>query len=154
MRRGKLVFEDCRSRGGEVKSNRLILALALAVWTLAVSAPVRADYPYEHDHGGYDRYPPPPRDYPRRVDPGYCDYYARDHADRYARPGAGAVGGAVRGAAKGAIFGAIVGGSKGAKRGAKAGAGLGVIANGARNQRERDYAYMRAYDDCMSDFRR
>lgn len=132
-----------------MKSNRLILALALAVWTLAVSAPVRADYPYERDPRGYDRYPPPP-DYPRRVDPRYCDYYARDHAERYARHG----GGAVTGAAKGAIFGAIVGGSKGAKRGAAAGAGLGVIANGARNQRERDYAYMRAYDDCMSDFRR
>ena len=137
-----------------MKSARLTLVLVLAGWTLSVSGPIHADYPYDRHPDSYHRYPPPPPDYPRRPDRGYCDYYARNHADRYAPPGSGAAGGAITGAARGAVFGAIVGGSKGAKRGAAAGAGLGVIANGARNQRERDYAYTRAYEDCMSDFRR
>lgn len=136
-----------------MKSSRLTLVLALAGATLCVAFPAQADYPH-HYPDSYHDYPPPPRDYPRRIDRFYCDDYARDQAHRYAPRGHGAVGGAVRGAAKGAIFGAIVGGSKGARRGAAAGAGLGMIANGARNERERDYAYTRAYEDCMREFRR
>lgn len=137
-----------------VKMNRAILLLALAAPLMTISPASQAEYgpdPYYQDR---DYYPPPPPDYQRRPDPGYCDYYARGHAERYAPPGSGALNNAVSGAAKGAIFGAIVGGRKGAKRGAAAGAGLGVIANGARNNRERDYAYTRAYDDCMRGFRR
>lgn len=137
-----------------MKRSRLTLVLALAGWTLFVSAPVQADYPYDRHPDSYHSYPPPPSDYPRRIDRFYCDDYARHQAHRYASPGSGALNGAVRGAARGAVFGAIVGGSKGARRGAAAGAGLGVIANGARNERARDYAYMRAYDDCMREFRR
>lgn len=64
------------------------------------------------------------------------------------------MGGAARGAVGGAVFGAIVGGSKGAKRGALAGGALGVVSTGARNQADRDYAYRRAYDDCMGGYRR
>jgi hypothetical protein len=101
-------------------------------------------------------YPPPPNPPPGygHSDPRACDFYARDQAYRYAPPGAGAAGGAVRGAVGGAAFGAIVGGSRGARRGAAAGAALGAIANGARAQRDRDYAYSYAYDDCMRGFRR
>jgi hypothetical protein len=128
--------------------------LALAVLTPSLSGIALADYPRDPAYYPPHHYPPPPPDYHRRPDPGYCDYYARDHAERYAPPGSGAVGGAVRGAAGGAVFGAIVGGKKGARRGALAGAGLAVVANGARNHRERDYAYTRAYEDCMSGFRR
>jgi hypothetical protein len=103
-------------------------------------------------------YPPPPLPYPPPPDYGHsdpyrCDMYARDQAHRYAPPGS-AVGGAVRGAVGGAVFGAIVGGKKGARRGAAAGGGLGLVANGARAQREREYAYRYAYDDCMRGFRR
>lgn len=90
---------------------------------------------------------------PRHADPDSCHFYARDEAWRYAPPGAGALGGAARGAARGAAFGAIVGGSRAARRGAAAGAALGVIANGARREREREYAYQRAFDDCMDGFR-
>ena len=137
-----------------MKNSRLTLVLALAGWTLFAPGPVQADYPYYRDDPAHYRYPPPPPDYPRHIDRFYCDDYARHHAHRYAPPGRGALDSAVRGAAKGAVFGAIVGGSKGARRGGAAGAGLGVIANGARNERERDYAYTRAYDDCMREFRR
>lgn len=105
------------------------------------------------------RYPPPSY-YPPPPPPGYrhsearsCDYYARDEAYRYAPAGAG-LHGAARGAVKGAVFGAIVGGSKGARRGAAVGGGLGAVASGARAQRDRDYAYHYAYDDCMRGFRR
>jgi hypothetical protein len=137
-----------------MKSSRLTLVLALAGATLFVALPARADYPYDRHADSYHHYPPPPSDYPRRIDRFYCDDYARHQAHRYAPRGSGGLDSAVRGAAKGAIFGAIVGGSKGARRGAAAGAGLGVIANGARNERARDYAYDRAYDDCMREFRR
>jgi hypothetical protein len=103
-------------------------------------------------------YPPPPLHYPpqgyRHGDPRNCDLYARDHAYRYAPPGAGVGRGAVRGAIGGAAFGAIAGGSRGARRGAAAGLALGAIAHGARAERERDYAYRYAYDDCMRGFRR
>lgn len=97
-------------------------------------------------------YPPPPHGF-SHSNPRDCDFYARDQAYRYAPPGAG-MRGAVRGAAGGAAFGAIVGGGKGAGRGAAAGAALGAIAHGARAQREREYAYNYAYDDCMRGFRR
>lgn len=106
-------------------------------------------------------YYPPPTYYPPPPPPGYrhgtardCDFYARDQAYRYSPPGSGAIHGAARGAVKGAVFGAIVGGSKGARRGAAVGGGLGAVANGARAQRDRDYAYHYAYDDCMRGFRR
>jgi hypothetical protein len=91
---------------------------------------------------------------PRHADPDSCHFYARQEAWRYAPPGAGALGGAARGAARGAMFGAIVGGRRAARRGAAAGAALGIIANGARREREREYAYQRAFDDCMDGFRR
>ncbi len=100
-----------------------------------------------------DRYtPPPPRGYAHST-PRDCDFYAREQAYRYAPAGAG-LRGAVRGGAGGAAFGAIVGGGKGARRGAAAGAALGAIAAGAQAQREREYAYDCAYDDCMRGFRR
>ncbi len=83
-----------------------------------------------------------------------CHFYAKDQAYRYAPPGVGALGGAARGVVGGAVFGGIVGGGRGARRGAMAGAALGVIANGARNNADRDYAYRRAYDDCMDGRRR
>lgn len=138
-----------------MKLERISLILTLSAASLFASVGVRADYRYDDPHYGY---PPPPsdygRDYGRRPDPGYCDYYARERAERYARAGHAPFGGAVRGGVGGAAFGAIVGGKKGARRGAIAGAGLAVIANGVRNERERDYAYTRAYDDCMSGFRR
>lgn len=140
-----------------MKSKRCFLILALSAGSLLLSGGAQADYPPRPDYYDDDRhyhYPPPPPDYNRRPDPGYCDYYARERADRYARSDQGALGGVVKGGAGGAIFGAIVGGKKGARRGALAGAGLGVVANGMRNQRERDYAYTRAYEDCMSGFRR
>ena len=35
-----------------------------------------------------------------------------------------------------------------------AGGALGVVANGARNEADRDYAYRHAYDDCMRGYRR
>jgi hypothetical protein len=107
---------------------------------------------YPDDYGPH-HYPPPPRDY-RHSSARDCDFYARDQAWRYAPPGSGALGGAARGAVGGAVFGAIVGGSRGARRGALAGGALGAIANGARAQRQRDYAYRYAYDDCMRGFRR
>lgn len=99
-------------------------------------------------------YPPPPPPGYRHSDARQCDFYARDQAYRYAPPGAGGLHGAARGAVKGAVFGAIVGGSKGARRGAAVGGGLGVVASGARAQRDREYAYHYAYDDCMRGFRR
>lgn len=133
---------------------RVFLLSALAALTPLMPGAAFADYPHDPVYSPPHHYPPPPPDHHRRPDPGYCDYYARDHAERYAPPGSGAVGGAITGAAKGAIFGAIVGGKKGARRGALAGAGMGLVAKGARNHRERDYAYTRAYEDCMSDFRR
>jgi hypothetical protein len=83
-----------------------------------------------------------------------CHFYAQEQSYRYVPSGAGAMGGAARGAVGGAVFGAIVGGSKGAKRGALAGGALGVVATGARNQADRDYAYRRAYDNCMDGYRR
>lgn len=83
-----------------------------------------------------------------------CHFYAREQSYRYAPPGAGALGGAARGVVGGAVFGGIVGGSRGARRGAVAGAALGVIARGARNNADRDYAYRHAYDDCMDGYRR
>lgn len=98
-------------------------------------------------------YPPPPPSY-RHSEARQCDFYARDQAYRYAPPGAGGLHGAAHGAVKGAVFGAIVGGSKGARRGAAVGGGLGAVAAGARSQRDRDYAYQYAYDDCMRGFRR
>jgi hypothetical protein len=103
--------------------------------------------------GYYDRnFPPPPSGW-AHSEARACDFYAREQAYRYAPPGAG-MRGAVRGAVGGAGFGAIVGGGRGAKRGAAAGAALGAIAAGARAQRERDYAYGYAFDDCMRGFRR
>lgn len=83
-----------------------------------------------------------------------CHFFAKEQAYRYAPHGAGAMGGAARGMVGGAVFGGIVGGGRGARRGALAGAALGVIANGARNQADRDYAYRRAYDDCINGYRR
>lgn len=83
-----------------------------------------------------------------------CHFYARDQSYNYAPRGAGALEGAARGAVGGAVFGGIVGGGRGAGRGAAAGAALGLIANGARNNADRDYAYRRAYDDCMRGWRR
>ncbi|MBP9906710.1 MAG: hypothetical protein KBF66_14205 [Rhodoferax sp.] len=83
-----------------------------------------------------------------------CHFYAREQSHRYAPPGAGALSGAARGAVGGAIFGGIVGGGRGAGRGAAAGAALGLIANGARNNADREDAYRRAYDDCMRGWRR
>lgn len=137
-----------------MKISHVSVLLALACWTLSVAGVAQADYPYDGAYPAHSHYPPPPPDPHRRPDPGYCDYYARGHAERYVRPGSGAAGAAIGGAAGGAIFGAIVGGKKGARRGALAGAGLGVVAKGAHNQRERDYAYTRAYEDCMFGFRR
>jgi len=99
------------------------------------------------------RYAPAP-EYGRRADPSYCDYFARREADRYASPGNRPLAGAARGALRGAAFGHLVGSKKEAKRGAAIGAAIGLMANGARNQREQDYAYTRAYEDCMRDFRR
>ncbi|MCU0950809.1 MAG: hypothetical protein MUC68_07020 [Burkholderiaceae bacterium] len=124
----------------------LALAAGLVLAPMAQAQP--GYYPPPHSLP----YPPPPGYH--HSDPRACDMYARDQAYRYAPPGAGAAGGAVRGAVRGAAFGAIVGGSRGARRGAAAGAALGTIANGARAQRERDYAYSYAYDDCMRGFRR
>jgi hypothetical protein len=83
-----------------------------------------------------------------------CHFEAQERAWRHVPPGAGSLGSAARGATRGAVFGAIVGGRKGARRGAAAGGALGVIANGARAQAERDYAYRRAFDDCMDGYRR
>jgi hypothetical protein len=83
-----------------------------------------------------------------------CHYYAREESFRYAPSGTGALGGAARGAMGGAVFGAIVGGSRGARRGVIAGGALGAVAAGARNQADRDYAYRRAFDDCMRGYRR
>lgn len=83
-----------------------------------------------------------------------CHFYAQEQSYRYIPSGAGAMGGAARGAVGGAVFGAIVGGGKGAKRGALAGGALGVVSTGARNQADRDYAYRRAYDNCMDGYRR
>lgn len=97
-------------------------------------------------------YPPPPPSY-RHSEARNCDFYARQEAYRYAPAGSG-LHGAAHGAVKGAIFGAIVGGSKGARRGAAVGGGIGAVASGARAQRDRDYAYRYAYDDCMRGFRR
>ena len=99
------------------------------------------------------RYAPAP-EYGRRADPSYCDFFARREADRYARPGNRPLAGAARGALGVAAFGALVGNKKDARRGAAIGAAIGLVANGARNQREQDYAYTRAYEDCMRDFRR
>ena len=111
------------------------------------------------DYRGSDLPPPdyrhaPAHDYGRRADPSYCDYFARREADRYASSGNRPLAGAARGALRGAAFGHLVGSRKEAKRGAAIGAAIGLIANGARNQREQDYAYSRAYEDCMRDFRR
>lgn len=83
-----------------------------------------------------------------------CHFYAREQSYRFAPSGAGAMGGAARGAVGGAVFGAIVGGSRGARRGVIAGGALGAIAAGTRNQADRDYAYRRAFDDCMHGYRR
>jgi|JFJP01.1.fsa_nt_gi hypothetical protein len=83
-----------------------------------------------------------------------CHFYAKDQAHRYVPQGAGVLGGAARGAMGGALFGGIVGGGRGVGRGAAAGAALGIIANGARNHADRDYAYRRAYDYCMGGYRR
>jgi hypothetical protein len=83
-----------------------------------------------------------------------CHFFAREQSFRYAPAGAGALGGAARGAVGGAVFGAIVGGKRGARRGVVAGGALGAIAAGARNQADRDYAYGRAFDDCMRGHRR
>lgn len=83
-----------------------------------------------------------------------CHFYAKDQAQLYVPQGAGALHGAARGALGGAVFGGIVGGGRGAGRGAAAGAALGIIANGARNRADRDDAYRRAYDYCMSGYRR
>jgi hypothetical protein len=60
----------------------------------------------------------------------------------------------LRGAVGGAVFGAIVGGGRGARRGVIAGGALGAISAGARNQADRDYAYRRAFADCMHGYRR
>lgn len=83
-----------------------------------------------------------------------CHFHAREQSYRYAPSGAGSMGGAARGAVGGAVFGAIVGGGRGARRGVIAGGALGAIAAGARNQADRDYAYRRAFDDCMRGYRR
>lgn len=83
-----------------------------------------------------------------------CHFYAKEQSYRYVPPGAGTLGGVARGAAGGAVFGGVVGGGRGARRGAMAGAALGAIANGARNNADREYAYRRAYDDCMDGYRR
>lgn len=83
-----------------------------------------------------------------------CPVYAREQSDRYAPSGAGALGSAARGAVGGAVFGAIVGGGRGARRGVIAGGALGAIAAGARNEADRDYAYRRAFDDCIRGYRR
>ena len=117
------------------------LAMALATVTLALwagAAPAQPRYGDRHRH-------PDPED---------CHFYARDQAYRYAPPGTGSLGSAARGAVGGAVFGGIVGGRRGARRGAMAGGAIGVIANGARNQADRDYAHRRAYDDCMDGYRR
>ncbi len=114
-----------------------IAALVLCLWAGIAQAQPRYDRDRDRERYSED-----------------CHFYARDRAYRYAPPGAGALGGAARGAARGAAFGAIVGGRKGAARGAAAGGALGAIANGARNQADRDYAYRRAYDDCMDGYRR
>jgi len=112
-------------------------AITLALWVGVVDAQPR----YERD-----------RDADRRAED--CHFYAREQAYRYAPPGTGAMGGVARGAVGGAVFGAIVGGGRGARRGALAGGALGAVANGARNQADRDYAYRRAYEDCMDGYRR
>lgn len=122
--------------------------LALALCATAASAQSRYDddrYNNRYDNNRYGH------GYNRGED---CHFYAKDQAYRYAPPGAGALSGAARGGVGGAVFGGIVGGGRGARRGAMAGAALGVIANGARNQADRDYAYRRAFDDCMSGYRR
>jgi hypothetical protein len=83
-----------------------------------------------------------------------CHFYAREQSYRYAPSGAGMMRGAARGVVGGAVFGAIVGGGRSARRGAVAGGALGAIAAGARNEAERDYAYRRAFDDCIRGERR
>jgi hypothetical protein len=83
-----------------------------------------------------------------------CHYFAHEESLRYIPSGAGALRGAARGAMGGAVFGAMVGGSRGARRGVIAGGALGAVAAGARNQADRDYAYRRAFDECMRDYRR
>lgn len=147
--------------------------LQTSVSTRSASGPVTVNVEVssaETRYGGSDYYPPPPEyrgDLPpppayrygpgpeyHRADPAYCDYFARREADRYAAPGNRPLAGAARGALGGAAFGALVGNRKNARRGAVIGATIGLVANGARNDRERDYAYTRAYDDCMRGFRR
>lgn len=127
--------------GGSFKC--VLGALLLVTCTASLSQPRYEDGPLPYPVPGY-----------RHGDPRQCDMYARDQSYRYAPRGAGALGSAGRGAVGGAVFGAIVGGSRGARRGAMAGAGIGVIANGARVSREREYAYQLAYDDCMRGFPR
>jgi hypothetical protein len=128
---------------------RTLPAQLLLAVLLASGAAVARPY------GGYPP-PPPPFGAPGgygRADPRQCDFYARDMAYRYAPPGVG-LQGAARGAVRGGVFGAIVGGKKGAQRGAAVGGGLGAVAAGARAQRDREYAWRAAYDDCMAGFRR
>lgn len=128
--------------GGPLRG--LLAALTLMAASAACAQPGRYPAP--------SYYPPPPPSY-RHSEARSCDFYAREEAYRYAPEGAG-LHGAARGAVKGAVFGAIVGGSKGARRGAAVGGGLGAVASGAKAQRDRDYAYRYAYDDCMRGFRR
>lgn len=115
-------------------------ALALALCAAAAAA-----QPPRYDN---DRYRT------RYGNPGDCHYYAQEQADHYAPPGAGGLHSAARGALGGALFGGIVGGGRAAGRGALVGGALGAVANGARHEADRDYAYRRAYDDCMRGNRR
>jgi hypothetical protein len=140
---------DPTSRGDDLIHPRLTTHLRVLLGGLLLAGSASA----QPGNGGPPPLPYPPPGY-GHSDPRACDFYARDQAYRYAPPGAGVGGGAVRGAVGGAAFGTIVGGSKGARRGAAAGAALGAIARGASAQRERDYAYRYAYDDCMRGFRR
>lgn len=83
-------------------------------------------------------------------DPGYCDAYARDYADRYTSSGRDVVGGAIGGAAAGALLGGIIGGGKGAGQGAAIGAGAGAVGGGAHAAHSWNDNYRRAYDSCMN----
>jgi hypothetical protein len=82
-------------------------------------------------------------------DPGYCDSYARDYADRYNSGGRDVVGGAIGGAAAGAVLGGIIGGGRGAGQGAAIGAGVGAVGGGANAAQSWNDNYRRAYDSCM-----
>ncbi len=77
----------------------------------------------------------------------FCDGYARDYADRYAK--GGFFRGGARGAAAGAGIGAIIDGGRGAGTGAAIGSIVGIIGGSARRSSDYDTLHQQAFDDCM-----